>query len=267
MCILSFRAHVCIATPKSGASALFFGILSLHTHACIATKQDVKAATERDLSLHTHMCIATPLAKVTAGTSGLSLHTHMCIATPLAKVTAGTSGLSLHTHMCIATFPACWAVESAVKAYKGGNATLVLDDFLRAFQLVKNTIYLSLHTHMCIATVESAVKAYKAGLSLHTHMCIATAKTMQITHMRRLFLVQYIQYIRVFRVAADFMPPIYWCEPTSVFMFTYNSHPALMGLTSPSATSARNASYDSCSSALGRKVAPTAYFSSLYIFP
>lgn len=40
-----------------------------------------------------------------------------------------------------AVFPACWAVESAVKAYKGGNATLVLDDFLRAFQLVKNTIY------------------------------------------------------------------------------------------------------------------------------
>ena len=40
-----------------------------------------------------------------------------------------------------AVFPACWAVESAVKAYKGGNATLILDDFLRAFQLVKNTIY------------------------------------------------------------------------------------------------------------------------------
>ena len=40
-----------------------------------------------------------------------------------------------------AVFPACWAVESAVRAYKGGNATLVLDDFLRAFQLVKNTIY------------------------------------------------------------------------------------------------------------------------------
>lgn len=40
-----------------------------------------------------------------------------------------------------AVFPACWAVDSAVKAYKGGNATLVLDDFLRAFQLVKNTIY------------------------------------------------------------------------------------------------------------------------------
>lgn len=40
-----------------------------------------------------------------------------------------------------AVFPTCWAVESAVKAYKGGNATLVLDDFLRAFQLVKNTIY------------------------------------------------------------------------------------------------------------------------------
>lgn len=40
-----------------------------------------------------------------------------------------------------AVFPACWAVDSAVRAYKGGNATLVLDDFLRAFQLVKNTIY------------------------------------------------------------------------------------------------------------------------------
>lgn len=40
-----------------------------------------------------------------------------------------------------AVFPACWAVDSAVKAYKGGNATLILDDFLRAFQLVKNTIY------------------------------------------------------------------------------------------------------------------------------
>lgn len=40
-----------------------------------------------------------------------------------------------------AVFPSCWAVESAVKAYKGGNATLILDDFLRAFQLVKNTIY------------------------------------------------------------------------------------------------------------------------------
>lgn len=40
-----------------------------------------------------------------------------------------------------AVFPACWAVESAVKAYKNGNATLILDDFLRAFQLVKNTIY------------------------------------------------------------------------------------------------------------------------------
>ena len=40
-----------------------------------------------------------------------------------------------------AVFPTCWAVDSAVKAYKGGNATLVLDDFLRAFQLVKNTIY------------------------------------------------------------------------------------------------------------------------------
>ena len=40
-----------------------------------------------------------------------------------------------------AVFPTCWAVESAVRAYKGGNATLVLDDFLRAFQLVKNTIY------------------------------------------------------------------------------------------------------------------------------
>ena len=51
------------------------------------------------------------------------------------------------------------------------------------------------------------------------------------------------------------------------FMFTSSSHPALMGLTSPSATSARNASYDSCSSAIGRKVAPTACFSSLYIFP
>ena len=40
-----------------------------------------------------------------------------------------------------AVFPTCWAVDSAVRAYKGGNATLVLDDFLRAFQLVKNTIY------------------------------------------------------------------------------------------------------------------------------
>ena len=40
-----------------------------------------------------------------------------------------------------AVFPACWAVDSAVKAYKAGNATLILDDFLRAFQLVKNTIY------------------------------------------------------------------------------------------------------------------------------
>lgn len=40
-----------------------------------------------------------------------------------------------------AVFPACWAVDSAVRAYKGGNATLILDDFLRAFQLVKNTIY------------------------------------------------------------------------------------------------------------------------------
>lgn len=40
-----------------------------------------------------------------------------------------------------AVFPTCWAVDSAVKAYKGGNATLILDDFLRAFQLVKNTIY------------------------------------------------------------------------------------------------------------------------------
>lgn len=40
-----------------------------------------------------------------------------------------------------AVFPSCWAVDSAVRAYKGGNATLVLDDFLRAFQLVKNTIY------------------------------------------------------------------------------------------------------------------------------
>ena len=40
-----------------------------------------------------------------------------------------------------AVFPACWAVESAVRAYKAGNATLILDDFLRAFQLVKNTIY------------------------------------------------------------------------------------------------------------------------------
>ena len=40
-----------------------------------------------------------------------------------------------------AVFPTCWAVGSAVRAYKGGNATLVLDDFLRAFQLVKNTIY------------------------------------------------------------------------------------------------------------------------------
>ena len=40
-----------------------------------------------------------------------------------------------------AVFPTCWAVDSAVRAYKGGNATLILDDFLRAFQLVKNTIY------------------------------------------------------------------------------------------------------------------------------
>lgn len=40
-----------------------------------------------------------------------------------------------------AVFPACWAVDSAVRAYKAGNATLILDDFLRAFQLVKNTIY------------------------------------------------------------------------------------------------------------------------------
>ena len=40
-----------------------------------------------------------------------------------------------------AVFPTCWAVDSAVRAHKGGNATLVLDDFLRAFQLVKNTIY------------------------------------------------------------------------------------------------------------------------------
>lgn len=40
-----------------------------------------------------------------------------------------------------AVFPSCWAVDSAVKAYKNGNATLILDDFLRAFQLVKNTIY------------------------------------------------------------------------------------------------------------------------------
>ena len=40
-----------------------------------------------------------------------------------------------------AVFPACWAVDSAVRAYKGGNATLILDDFLRAFQLVKYTIY------------------------------------------------------------------------------------------------------------------------------
>ena len=49
-----------------------------------------------------------------------------------------------------AVFPACWAVDSAVKAYKGGNATLVLDDFLRAFQLVKNTIYKIKHPEQTV---------------------------------------------------------------------------------------------------------------------
>ena len=40
-----------------------------------------------------------------------------------------------------AVFPQCGAVDNAVRAYKSGAGTLSVNDFLRAFQLVKNTIY------------------------------------------------------------------------------------------------------------------------------
>ena len=40
-----------------------------------------------------------------------------------------------------AVFPTCGAVDNAVRAYKSGAGTLAVNDFLRAFQLVKNTIY------------------------------------------------------------------------------------------------------------------------------
>ena len=44
-----------------------------------------------------------------------------------------------------AVFPACGAVDNAVRAYKSGCGTLAVNDFLRAFQFVKNTIYTIKH--------------------------------------------------------------------------------------------------------------------------
>ena len=45
------------------------------------------------------------------------------------------------TKYVYAVFPQCSAIDKAVRAYKSGNGTLVVNDFLRAFELVKNTIY------------------------------------------------------------------------------------------------------------------------------
>lgn len=47
-----------------------------------------------------------------------------------------------------AVFPSCGAVDNAVRAYKSGAGTLAVNDFLRAFQLVKNTIYNIKHPEM-----------------------------------------------------------------------------------------------------------------------
>ena len=91
MCILSFRAHACIATPKSGASALFFGILSLHMHACIATLMSMDRLCDLWLSLHTHACIATDNDGLIRYKALLSLHTHACIATPSGMVMSRVS--------------------------------------------------------------------------------------------------------------------------------------------------------------------------------
>lgn len=47
-----------------------------------------------------------------------------------------------------AVFPSCGAVDNAVRAYKSGGGTLAVNDFLRAFQLVRNTIYNIKHPEM-----------------------------------------------------------------------------------------------------------------------
>ena len=44
-----------------------------------------------------------------------------------------------------AVFPQCGAVDNAVRGYKSGDGKLSVNDFLRAFQLVKNTIYTMKH--------------------------------------------------------------------------------------------------------------------------
>ena len=40
-----------------------------------------------------------------------------------------------------AVFPECAAVDASVRAYKRGDGCVIIRDFLRAFELIKNTIY------------------------------------------------------------------------------------------------------------------------------
>ena len=83
----------------------------------------------------------------------------------------------------------------------------------------------SFHTHARVATmIVNYIQAHQP-VSFHTHARVATAEIVQTSQHRYSVFCRICSHILYEMALSPLMERDFWCEPLSIFMCTYGSHP------------------------------------------